>query len=56
MTRKLGEMSHDECAPWCDHDPERHAENCNNSFCDGYECLTSEEIEARDRQLLGEPG
>jgi hypothetical protein len=31
--RKLGEMKHDECAPWCDHDPAHHAEDCNSAFC-----------------------
>jgi len=38
MPRLLGEMDHDECAPWCDHDPVHHAEDCSDSFCDGYEC------------------
>ena len=33
--RKLGTMDHDECAPWCDHDPSHHSEECDNSFCDG---------------------
>lgn len=35
-------MDHDECAPWCDHDPEHHTENCDSSFCDGYKCWDSE--------------
>jgi len=38
MPRLLGEMDHDECAPWCDHDPAHHAEDCSDSFCDGYKC------------------
>ena len=36
--RKLGALNHDECAPWCDHDPAHHAEDCAESFCDGYAC------------------
>jgi len=36
--RKLGAMEHDECAPWCNHSPEDHHEDCNDSFCDGIEC------------------
>ena len=40
--RKLGEMEHDECAPWCDHDPERHTEDCQDSYCDSYECWEKE--------------
>ena len=38
MPRLFGELNHDECAPWCDHNPEHHAEDCADSFCDGYEC------------------
>jgi len=33
--RLLGEMQHDECAPWCDHNPENHHINCTDSFCPG---------------------
>ena len=40
--RKLGAMDHDECAPWCDHDPVHHTEDCNSSFCDGYKCWQTE--------------
>jgi hypothetical protein len=40
--RKLGRMDHDECAPWCNHDPRLHTEDCESSFCDGYECWESE--------------
>jgi hypothetical protein len=42
--RKLGRMEHDECAPWCNHEPEDHADDCTNSFCDGYECKTLRRI------------
>ena len=40
--RKLGKMKHDECAPWCDHNPERHTEDCQDSYCDSYECWEKE--------------
>jgi len=36
--RKLGAMDHDECAPWCDHDPANHVADCDDSFCDGERC------------------
>jgi hypothetical protein len=36
--RLLGRMDHDECAPWCDHDPANHADDCDDSFCNG-SCL-----------------
>ena len=44
--RKLGPMDHTECAPWCDHDPEHHAEDCSDSYCSG---CTAQETEARIR-------
>ncbi len=33
--RRLGEMKHDECAPWCDHNPYHHDVDCTDAFCDG---------------------
>ena len=41
MTRLLGTLDHDECASWCDHDPEHHTEDCGSSFCDSYDCWTA---------------
>ena len=52
VTRLLGELNHDECAPWCDHDPESHTETCSDSFCDGYKCWESD-IEEMRRVELG---
>jgi len=33
--RKLGAMEHDECAPWCDHDPANHHSDCDDGYCHG---------------------
>lgn len=40
--RTLGAMDHDECAPWCDHNPNNHTEKCEDSFCDGWKCWEKE--------------
>ena len=36
--RLAGTLNHDECAPWCDHDPIHHEPGCTDSFCDSYKC------------------
>src|ERR1700728_1643315 len=36
--RALGRMEHEECSPWCNHEPEEHHEKCDDSFCDGSDC------------------
>lgn len=33
--RLLGRLEHDECAPWCNHDPAAHHPFCFDSFCGG---------------------
>jgi hypothetical protein len=43
--RLLGRMEHDECAPWCEHDPEEHEDDCHDSYCDGYTCWECARIE-----------
>ena len=45
IMRLAGSLDHDECAPWCDHEPMNHEENCVDSFCDGYTCWKDAGIE-----------
>jgi hypothetical protein len=33
--RIVGRLDHDECAPWCNHEPEDHHPFCDDSFCPG---------------------
>jgi hypothetical protein len=48
--RKLGRMEHDECAPWCDHDPANHTENCSDAFCDGIECHKKDDMRTVEQE------
>jgi hypothetical protein len=43
--RLLGALNHDECAPWCDHEPMNHETDCSDAYCDGYTCWKTTGIE-----------
>jgi hypothetical protein len=46
--RLLGSMDHDECAPWCDHEPEEHEDDCQDAYCNGYDCWERARLEEED--------